>query len=81
MSSADLVHRYGFGVSVVTFDEGPDITLKFLGRGVDAALQLIAGEFCEPSFDLVEPRCRCWREMDMVVWPASDLGGGDRLRR
>jgi hypothetical protein len=35
-------------------------------------LQLLAGQLGEPALDLVDPRCRCRREVDTVVQPASE---------
>src|SRR4051794_19432397 len=37
---------------------------------MDAAPQLLAGEFSKPAFDLVDPRGRRWREMHIIVRPA-----------
>ena len=34
------------------------------------ALDLFAGQFSEPEFDLVQPTGRGWREVDMPVRPA-----------
>jgi hypothetical protein len=34
---------------------------------MDAATYLLAGEFSKPALDLIDPRCRCWREVNMVV--------------
>ena len=33
------------------------------------AAQLLAGKLSKPAFDLIDPGCRCWREMHMIVWP------------
>ena len=68
---------------VVDVDEGADIGLKLQGRAMYATLQLLAGQFREPPFDLVQPGRRGWREVDVPVWPprqpgldASSLVGG-----
>jgi len=48
-------------------DEGGDVGFEF-GRGsVDAELQLLARELCKPSFDLIDPGRRCWREVNMPM--------------
>src|SRR3981081_2578799 len=36
---------------------------------MDAAPQLLAGKLSKPAFDLIDPGCRCWREMHMIVRP------------
>ena len=42
----------------MAFDESADVALEFAGGGMNAAPQLLAGEFCKPALDLVDPRCR-----------------------
>lgn len=42
-------------VVVVGFDEGGNVGLQLGGGAVDAASQLLTGQFCEPSFDLIDP--------------------------
>lgn len=72
----DLVGRLGppvwLWVLVVAFDESADVALQFAGGGMNAAPQLLAGEFRKPTLDLVDPRCRGWREVDVVVRPAGE---------
>lgn len=34
---------------------------------MDAATNLLAGEFSKPALDLIDPRRRCWREVHVVV--------------
>jgi len=53
----------------VPLDEGPNVLFELAGGGVDTSAQLFAGEFGEPAFDLVDPRCRRRREVDVVVRP------------
>ncbi len=52
---------------------------------MDAALDLLLGQFRKPAFDLVQPTGRSWREMDVPVRtagkPGFDLWGLVRLRR
>lgn len=56
----------------MAFDEGSDVLLQLARGGMNAAAQLLAGKLGKPAFDLVDPGCRGWREMDMVVRPASE---------
>lgn len=51
-------------------NEGADVGFELAGLGVDAAAQLLAGEFGEPPFNLVDPGCRRRREVDLVVRPS-----------
>ena len=55
----DFVGRFdpsvGFGVLVVRLDEGGDVGLQFGGGAVDTPLQLLARQFGEPSFHLIDP--------------------------
>ena len=73
----------GLGVFVVYFDEGPDIGFELAGGGVHAALQLLARQFGEPAFDLIDPdpevgvkwTCQCGRRTSQalaaaVLWVA-----------
>ena len=45
----------GFGVFVVLVDEGADVGFELAGRVVHTALQLLARQFGEPAFDLIDP--------------------------
>jgi hypothetical protein len=42
-------------VVVVALDEGADIGFELGDRTMDAALGLLAGEFGEPTLDLIDP--------------------------
>ena len=66
-----LVHLQGLGVFVVAFrPEGPDIGFELAGLEVcTTALQLLARQFGEPAFDLIDPRRRSRRKVDMPVRP------------
>ena len=55
-------------------DEGGDVGFEFLRGAMDAALQLIARQFCKPPFDLIDPGRRCWREVDMPMRAARQPG-------
>src|SRR3546814_5127696 len=76
----------GFGIFVVSGDEGGDIGLEFRRGSVNAALQLLARQLGEPAFDLVDPGRRSWCEVHMPMRaagkPCLDLrrlvGGIDR---
>lgn len=61
-----------FWVLVVPLDEGADVLLELRGGGVDAALELLAGEFGDRALYLVDPRCPGWREVDMIVPSARE---------
>lgn len=41
---------------------------------MNAAAQLLAREFGKPSLDLIDPRRRCRREVDMIMRPAREPG-------
>src|SRR5215204_7262773 len=45
---------------------------------MNAASESLPGEFGEPSLNLIDPRCRCRREVDMIMGttgePRLDLG-------
>jgi hypothetical protein len=60
-------------------DELAAVCFQLPHRSVDTASQLLSGEFGEPSFNLIDPGRRCWREMHMVVQaprqPAFDHSG------
>lgn len=53
----------------MAFDKGADVAFKLACRGMNATAELLAGEFSKPFFDLVDPRRRGWREVDMVMRP------------
>ena len=57
----------GLRVFVVLFDEGADVGFELAGRGVHAALQLLAHQFGEPAFDLIDPGSGGRREVDVPV--------------
>jgi hypothetical protein len=56
--SQDLVCGLGpfewLRVVIVQFDEGTD-GLELLDGGVNTSLDLLSGEFSEPSLDLIDP--------------------------
>jgi hypothetical protein len=67
----------GFGVFVGFGDEAIDGGLE-INEGVeDAALEPPSGEFGEEALDGVEPRRRCWREVEdkslVAIEPSPDL--------
>ena len=64
----------GFRIFVVRRDEGCDVGLQLGGGAVHTTLQLLARQFREPAFDLIDPGCRCGREMHMPVRPAGKPG-------
>jgi hypothetical protein len=41
---------------------------------MDATTNLLPGEFGKPVLDLIDPRGRCWREVDMIVRSARQPG-------
>ncbi len=53
--SADFVYLKGFGFSLVSFDEFHDLGFQVFDGSMDAAFQLLAGEFGEPALDLIDP--------------------------
>ena len=55
-------------------DEGANICFQLRRRGMDAATNLLPGEFGKPTLDLIDPRSRCWREVDMIVRSARQPG-------
>ena len=70
----------GLRVFVVTLDEREDIRFESFDQGVHAALQLLAGQFGKPPFDLMDPRRRGRGDqinavMSAVGYP-SILGNG-----
>src|SRR3546814_1721485 len=67
--SSDLF--VGFGIFVVSGDEGGDIGLEFRRGSVNAALQLLARQLGEPAFDLVDPGRRSWCEVHMPMRAAG----------
>ena len=56
------------------FDEVHDVSFQFPDRCMDAALQLFAREFSKPALYLIDPRCGCWCEVHMVMWPPRQPG-------
>lgn len=56
------------------FDECVDVGFQFRGGTVYAALQLLSRQLREPPPDLIDPGCRCWREVNMPVWAAREPG-------
>ncbi len=54
------------------FDEGADILFELARGGVDAALELLAGEFGEPALDLIDPGCLGRCEVGMIVRPPRE---------
>ena len=59
----------GLRIFVVLFDEGADVGFELAGRGVHPALQLLACQFGEPAFDLIDPGRGGQREVDMPERP------------
>ena len=53
-------------------DEGTDIGLEFSDGGVDTSPDFLSGELREPALDLIDPRCRSRREVDMIMRPAGE---------
>ena len=67
----------GFGVFVCFCDEAVDSSLE-IDEGVeDAAVEPPLGEFGKETFDSVEPRTGCWREVEnkplVAIEPSPDL--------
>jgi hypothetical protein len=62
----------GLWVLVMQVDEGADVGLKLPDGGVDTSLDLLSGEFSEPAFDLIDPRCGSRRKMNMIVRPTGE---------
>lgn len=58
-ASQNLVRGLGpferLGVLVVQVDEGTNVGLKLPDGGVNTSLDLLSGEFSEPTLDLVDP--------------------------
>ena len=74
MSSADLVHLKGLGSSLCFSMKARISASRLAGGGVHAALQLLARQFGEPAFDLIDPRRRSRRKVDMPVRPPCQPG-------
>ena len=55
-------------------DESADIGFQFRRGPMDTALQLLARQLCKPSFDLIDPRGRCWGEVNMPMRAARQPG-------
>ena len=53
-------------------DKSADIGLEFFDGGVDTSLEFFSCEFREPALDLIDPRCRSRREVDMIMRPAGE---------
>ena len=55
----DLVGGFGpsvgLRVGIVGLDERTDVGFELANRGVDAALDLLACQLCEPAFYLIDP--------------------------
>src|SRR4029077_5460018 len=39
---------------------------------MDAAPETLSGELSEPALDLIDPRCRSRREVDMIMWTTGE---------
>ncbi len=67
----------GFGVFVGFGDEAIDGRLEIDEGKEDTAFEAPVCEFCEESFDGVEPRAGCWREVEnkplVAIEPGPDL--------
>lgn len=61
-----------FWVLIVAGNEAFDVCFELAYGCMDAPLQLFAGEFGEPAFDLVDPGGGRWRKVDVVVRPARE---------
>ena len=57
----------GFRVPVVLIDERADIRFEPFRGDVHAPLQLLAGQFGESAFHLIEPRGRSRRKVNMMA--------------
>jgi hypothetical protein len=87
--SEDFIRGFGpsirLGIFIVPLDEGSDIRLQLLRRGMDAATNLLPGELGKPALDLIDPRGRRRREVHMIMrpprQPVFDDGGFVRERR
>jgi len=51
----DIERNQQLGVSVVQVDEGTDVGLELPDGGVNTSLDLLSGEFSEPTLDLIDP--------------------------
>lgn len=71
--SEDFIRGFGpsirLGIFIVPLNEGSDICLQLLRRGMDAATNLLPGEFGKPALDLIDPRGRRRREVHMIMRP------------
>jgi len=81
--SQDLTGRFGPfegpGILVVAINERADIGFKLPDGGMNTSAEPLSGEFSEPALDLIDPRRRSRREVNMIMRPAReprlDLGG------
>jgi hypothetical protein len=61
----------------VPVDEGANIGLELPDGGMNTSPEPLSGEFREPALDLLDPRRRSRREVDMIMRPGEprlDLG-------
>ena len=68
ISSADLVHQYGLGLSLWRPMKARMSVSNCFIEVWNTATQLFSAELGESPFDLIDPRRRRWREVQM--WPA-----------
>src|ERR1700730_11552882 len=56
------------GIVVDGLDVVPDCLFELPGRMVHAAANLLFGELGKEPLDLVDPRRRSWREVNLPAW-------------
>ena len=78
MSSADLFHLKGLGSSLCFSMKARISASSWRVEVCTAALQLLARQFGKPAFDLIDPRRRSRRKVDMPVRPPCQPGFGCR---
>ena len=69
----------GPGILVVPIDKRADVGFELLDGGMNTSPEPLSGELSEPALDLIDPRRRSRREVDVIVRPPGEPPAIERI--
>jgi hypothetical protein len=79
MRSGSAVQTKVFGIGICLFHEAVDGDLEIEDRAEHPAFEASPRELGEEAFDRIEPRGRCWREVEGPARMAGESGANLRM--